>query len=118
MKKARKARATKKTAPVAHARRTATAKPVPTFYRHSKGQRPAGGHPMGGELASAAQGANAVAGLRRFLKKYEPPEGEYQDGFHRSRVRAAQYELMRLEYIKGNVRAGDRLLARLQDLDR
>ena len=116
MKKARNAKATGKTTPAARARRTAAAKPVPMFYKHlTKGRSLAAS--VAGELASVAQGASPVAGLRRFLKKHQPRDGEYQDGFHRNRVRAAQYELMRLEYIKGNVKAGDRLLAQLHDLD-
>jgi hypothetical protein len=116
MKKSRKAKATKKV-PLARAKRTATAKPIRTFYKYPKESRLPASDTMGQELASAAQRPDAVQGIRRFLKKYKPPDHEYQDGFHRNRVRAAQFELMRLEYLKGNVKAGDRLLSQLQDPD-
>jgi len=117
MKKSKKARAAKKPA-VRRARKAAAAKPVPMFYKQSKVRSPSAGDSLSEAFATATRSADAIAGLRQFLKKYEPPDREYQDGFHRSRVRAAQYELMRLEYITGNVKAGDKLLAELQDLDR
>ena len=89
--------------------------PVPALYAASR----ASSEPRGtlrGEFGWAMQDhADAASRLRTFLKQYEPANGEYQDGFHRSRVRAAQRELMRLEYLGGDVKAGDRLLARLHD---
>ena len=87
----------------------------PAFYeRVSKTTQPARGS-MSGEFAEAVtRGPDAAARLRRFLKEHEPANGEYEDAFHQSRVRAAQFELMRLEYLSGHVAAGDRLLARLQ----
>lgn len=72
---------------------------------------------LGGDFAWAMQDdATAANRLKKFLKQYEPANGEFQDGFQRSRVRAAQYELMRLAYVSGRVKEGDRLLHRLHDL--
>src|SRR4051794_3709262 len=72
---------------------------------------------LSGDFAWAMQDdATAAARLKKFLKQYEPTNGEFQDGFQRSRVRAAQYELMRLAYLSGRVNEGDRLLRRLHDL--
>jgi hypothetical protein len=116
MKKSGKAKATKKM-PAARAKTTASVKPIQSFYKYPKEMRLAASDAMRQELSSTAQRPDAAKEIRRFLKKYEPPDREYQDGFHRNRVRAAQFELMRLEYLKGNVKAGDRLLAQLQDLD-
>jgi len=89
----------------------------PAFYeRVSKTTQAAPGS-MSGEFAEAVTRApDAATRLRRFLKEYDPVNGEYQDAFHQSRVRAAQFELMRLEYLSGHVAAGDRLLARLQEV--
>ena len=107
MKKVKKARPARK----------AAAKAVSPYSKHLNARSRSAGGSIDEELASAAQGPAAATALRRFLKKYEPPDGEYQDGFHRNRVRAAQRELMRLEYINGNVKAGDKLLAKLEDPD-
>ena len=91
-------------------------KTPPAFYeRVSKAPEPARGT-MAGDFAEAVKrGPNAAGRLRRFLKQYDPAGGDYEDGFHQQRVRAAQFELMRLEYLSGHVAAGDRLAARLQD---
>lgn len=117
MTKARKATGRKKTPSAPRARRARAAKPAAAFYRYPKGQGVAGASPMTEEFATAVRASDIGAGLRRFLKKYQPADGEYEDGFHLGRVRAAQFELMRLEYINGNVKAGDKLLSQLQDLD-
>jgi hypothetical protein len=72
---------------------------------------------LAGDFAWAMRDdATAAARLKRFLKQYEPTNGEFQDAFQRSRVRAAQYELMRLAYLNGRVKEGDRLLHDLHDL--
>jgi hypothetical protein len=118
MKKAKNAKGMKKTPSARRGRMAKAAKRISAFYKHPKKWSFATGNSIGEEFASAARAADAVAGLRRFLKKYQPPDDEYQDAFHRNHVRAAQYELMRLEYIKGNVKAGDRLLSHLQDIDK
>jgi hypothetical protein len=80
----------------------------------------AGAAPLGSTLAAdyerVRRSERQISDWRKFLKKYEPADGLYQDAFHQKRVRAAQYELMRLEYLNGNVKGGDRLLAKLQDL--
>lgn len=55
---------------------------------------------------------------RLFLEKYRPKDDEYGDAFERNHVRAAQYELMRLEYLLGNVEGGDKLLNQLEDVRR
>jgi len=68
---------------------------------------------MGGEFAWAIGSGPDRARLRKFLKQYEPANGEYEDAWHRDHVRAAQVELMRLEFLNGNVKAGDHLLAQL-----
>jgi hypothetical protein len=92
-------------------------KTPPAFYeRVAKATEPARGT-MAGDFAEAVErGPNAAGRLRRFLKQYDPAGGEYEDAFHQRRVRAAQFELMRLEYLSGHVAAGDRLLAELQDV--
>ena len=94
----------------------AEARLPPAFYeRVAKATEPARGT-MSGEFSEAVQrGPDAAVRLRRFLKQHEPANGEYEDAFHERRVRAARFELMRLEYLSGHVAAGDRLFARLQD---
>jgi len=58
----------------------------------------------------------ALTRWRAFLQKHLPPNGEYEDGFQRNYVRAAQYELMRLEYLLGHDKEGDALLQQLEDV--
>jgi len=58
----------------------------------------------------------AVTRWREFLQKHLPANGEYEDGFQRDYVRAAQYELMRLEYLLGHDKEGDALLQQLEDV--
>ena len=90
--------------------------PPPFYGKVTEAVAPARGG-MDSEFAEAVQsGPAAPSRLRRFLEQYDPGNGEYEDGFQRNRVRAAQFELMRLEYLNGRVAAGDRLLARLQDV--
>ena len=86
------------------------------FYQQAGHPAAAARGTLNGDFAWAVESvADMATRLRRFLKQYKPADGEFQDGFQRSRVRAAQLELMRLEYLKGNVKAGDRLLAQLED---
>jgi hypothetical protein len=108
--------AAKKTGPAA--KKTAAAKKAyPSFYKYARSAREAGRDAPANELQAASRGPEALTALRRFLKKYTPANEEYQDGFQRNRVRAARFELMRLEYLHGHVAAGDKLLAQLQDVD-
>jgi hypothetical protein len=95
----------------------APARVPPAFYeRVTKATEPASGT-MGGEFAEAVtRGPDRAARLRQFLKQYDPGDGDYEDAFHARRVRAAQFELMRLEYLARHIAAGDRLLARLQEV--
>ena len=89
---------------------------VDAFYQRAGHQAAVARGTLSGDFAWAVESSPDMATrLRRFLKQYKPADGEFQDGFHKSRVRAAQLELMRLEYLKGNVKAGDRLLAQLED---
>src|SRR5262245_1754324 len=66
--------------------------------------------------ASSPSRREALVRWREFLTKYRPPNDEYEDAFQRNYVRAAQYELMRVEYLLGDVRAGDALLHDLEDV--
>ena len=52
----------------------------------------------------------------QFLKAYEPPHGEYGDGFHKLHVDAAKLELMRVYYLLGRMQDGDRILKELDPL--
>ncbi len=108
-----------KRAAKARSKRATQRRPAPfyAFYGEvSEAAAPARGTMSSEFLEAVHSGPTAAAKLRRFLKQYDPGNGEYEDGFHRNRVRAAQVELMRLEYLDGRVAAGDRLLARLQDV--
>ena len=67
--------------------------------------------------AGAATLADASARWNEFLRAH-PPDGEYEDAFQRNHVRAAQYELMRVEYLRGRVQEGDKLLNQLEDVRR
>jgi hypothetical protein len=117
-KAATKKAAAKKTTGAAAAK----AKAYRPFYKYARPARAISAESTslestGDQLQSASRGPDALTALRRFLKQQTPPNEEYQDGFHRNRVRAARFELMRLEYLHGNVAAGDKLLAQLQDVD-
>ncbi len=91
---------------------------APAIYRAPRRQPPAPRDTLAGDFAWAGEGGrDAAARWRTFLRKYDPADGEYQDAGHERRVRTARYELMRLEYLSGNAKAGDRLLAKLQDVD-
>lgn len=67
--------------------------------------------------ASAATLGEASERWKEFLRAH-PPDGEYEDAFQRNHVRAAQYELMRVEYLRGRVQEGDKLLNQLEDVRR
>jgi hypothetical protein len=107
----------------------AAKKSYPSFYKYARSNArsareagretgsKAGRDAPANELQAASTGPEARTALRRFLKKYTPANEEYQDGFDRNRIRAARFELMRLEYLHGHVAAGDKLLALLQDVD-
>jgi hypothetical protein len=118
MAKGRKTKAPNRVRRATKLRASTGAKRVPTFYSHPTAPSATVDDRLGRGLSRAVQSANTIAGLRRFLKENDTPDLEFQDGLHSNRIRAAQYELMRLEYLSGNVKAGDRLLAKLQDLDR
>jgi hypothetical protein len=113
-KKAAKKATAKKTAAT---KTSAKAKAYRPFYKYARPAPAAASESPGGELQSVSRGPDALTTLRRFLKQQTPANEEYQDGFHRNRVRAARFELMRLEYLHGHVAAGDKLLAQLQDVD-
>jgi hypothetical protein len=67
--------------------------------------------------ASAPTLGEASERWHEFLRAH-PPDGEYEDAFQRNHVRAAQYELMRVEYLRGRVQEGDKLLNQLEDVRR
>ena len=50
---------------------------------------------------------------RSFLEAHNPPGQEFEDGFSASYVRAAQYELVRVHYLRGRREEGDAILRRL-----
>lgn len=116
-KVAKKAAAKKTTGRTAAAKTSPKAKAYRPFYKYARPAHAAASESPGGELQSVSRGPDALTTLRRFLKQQTPANEEYQDAFHRNRVRAARFELMRLEYLHGHVAAGDKLLAQLQDLD-
>ncbi len=66
--------------------------------------------------ASAPTLDEADTRWRTFLRAHEPDDGEFEDGFQRNHVRAAQYELMRVLYLRGRTNEGDRLLTKLEDV--
>src|SRR5262245_52255873 len=117
MAKGKRTKAPKRVRSATRPRASTGAKRVPTFYVHPTGPSAAVADRLGRGLSRAVEGAHQTASLRRFLKENDVPDLEFQDGLHWNRIRAAQYELMRLEYLSGNAKAGDRLLAKLQDLD-
>ena len=55
--------------------------------------------------------AEAQQRWRAFLRDHDP--GEYEDGAHARRVRAAKFELARLYYLMGQIAEGDELLREL-----
>ena len=65
---------------------------------------------------SAPTADEAATRWTEFLRAHEPADGEYEDGFQRDHVRVAQYELMRIEYLRGRVEEGDKLLRKLEDV--
>lgn len=114
MAKSRKAKQTKKpNAKRVTSSRRRKAPAVSAFYARAATAAPTARGTSGGEFAWAIGSNPERSRLRKFLKQHEPADGEYEDGYHLGRVRAAQVELMRLEFLHGNVKAGDRLLARL-----
>jgi hypothetical protein len=66
--------------------------------------------------AGASTLDEAATRWAEFLRAHEPANGEYEDSFQQNHVRAAQYELMRVQYLRGNVVEGDRLLTKLEDV--
>jgi hypothetical protein len=109
---------TRKTSRKKTSAETARPKAVRPFYAHLTGLPSQPKNSMASDFESAQTVGvdDAAKQWRNFLRKFEPPSGEFQDAFQQKRVRAAQFELMRLEYLRGNVKAGDQLLAKLQDL--
>ena len=66
--------------------------------------------------ASAPTLEEATTRWTAFLRAHEPADGEFEDGFQRNHVRAAQYELMRVLYLRGHTTEGDTLLTKLEDV--
>lgn len=72
-----------------------------------------------GDFTWAAESDNLPTAAQRwkiFLERYAGPDKEYEDGFDTLRVEVAKYELMRVYYLLGNVKAGDKLLSELDPL--
>jgi len=51
-----------------------------------------------------------------FLARHDPPDGEFEDGYHQHHVEAARYELLRVYYLLGRVEDGDRLMKKITPL--
>ncbi len=67
--------------------------------------------------AAASETVRAAADRWKiFLARHAGPNKEYEDGFDTLRVEVAKYELMRVYYLLGNVKAGDKLLSELDPL--
>jgi hypothetical protein len=66
--------------------------------------------------AGASTLDDAAARWAEFLRAHEPPNGEFEDSFQQNHVRAAQYELMRVQYLRGNAAEGDKLLTKVEDV--
>jgi hypothetical protein len=51
-----------------------------------------------------------------FLSLHDPPDGEFEDGFHQQHVEAARHELMRVYYLLGRIEDGDMLMKKIGPL--
>jgi len=89
------------------------------FYSMPAGATPQARGTLKGDFdraMSAPTVDEAATRWTEFLRAHEPADGEYEDGFQRDHVRVAQYELMRIEYLRGRVEEGDKLLRKLEDV--
>ena len=92
---------------------------VPVYAASVKVSEPARRGTLKGDFSWAAASdtvRTAAERWRMFLEKHAGPDKEYEDGFDTLRVEVAKYELMRVYYLLGNVRAGDKLLSELDPL--
>ncbi len=92
---------------------------VPVYAASVKMSAPARRGTLKGDFSWAAASETVRAAANRwkiFLERHAGPNKEYEDGFDTLRVEVAKYELMRVYYLLGNVRAGDKLLSELDPL--
>ncbi len=66
--------------------------------------------------ARARSAAEAVSLWRDFIRRYEPPDGEYEDEFQKNLLDTAKLELARAHYLLGEAAAGDSVLKALNPL--
>ena len=68
--------------------------------------------------ASAATLDEALARWKDFLEKYTPREDEgYEDAIHVRLIRSANYELLRVHYLRQSFKEADKLLKEIKDSD-
>jgi hypothetical protein len=92
---------------------------VPAYASTVKiSERTVRGTLKGDFLWAAASSTVRVAALRwkEFLRKHYPPGREVGDGYEAQLITVAQYELMRVYYLLGDAKAGDKLLLKLDPL--
>ena len=89
-----------------------------SIYAHKF--KPTGNHPRGslqGDFVWAANSPDlrtAAIRWKSFLSKYS--EMELEDGTQARLISIAKYELMRIYYVRGDLKAGDKLLNELDPL--
>ena len=90
------------------------------FYAMPRAATPQPRGSLKGDFDWAAGAQTLAEAARRWTEflRAHPPDGEYEDAFQRNHVRAAQYELMRVEYLRGRVAEGDKLMNQLEDVRR
>jgi hypothetical protein len=60
--------------------------------------------------------SEAASRWEEFVHVHYPADGEYEDEFEKNHVIAAQYELMRVYYLRGQVKKGDEILKKINPL--
>ena len=96
------------------------AAPYRPFYAMPRAAAPQPRGSVKGDFdwAAGAQTLREAADRWTEFLRAHPPDGEYEDAFQRNHIRAAQYELMRVEYLRGRAQEGDKLLNQLEDVRR
>lgn len=94
-----------------------TPKYIPVFAKPSNTAEKRG--TLQGDFNWAAQSSSLTEALARwqeFLRAHYPANGEFEDDFEHSHVVAAQFELMRVYYLRGQAEKGDEILKKINPL--
>jgi hypothetical protein len=90
---------------------------VPVFAKPSNTSEPRG--TLQGDFDWAGRSSSlteAAARWQEFIRSHYPANGEYEDDFEHSHVVAAQFELMRVYYLRGQAEKGDEILKKINPL--